>query len=62
MKINTSNPIVLAVAEYYGIKTYGKLKTWLSLMSDCAAVYYYEDGKLHHTRVSTLKKGLKYGI
>lgn len=62
MKINTSNPTVLAVAEYYGIKTNGKLKTWLSLMSDCAAVYYYEDGKLHHTRVSTLKKSLKYGI
>jgi hypothetical protein len=56
MKINTSNPVVLAVAKYYGINTYGKFRTWLSLMSANAAVYYYEDGKLHHTRVRTLRE------
>ena len=56
MKINTQNPIVLAVAKYYGINTYGKFRTWLSLMSANAAVYYYEDGKLHHTRVRTLRE------
>lgn len=58
MKLSVSNPIVLAVAEYYGINTYGKFRTWLSLISANAAIYYYKDGKLHHTRVRTLRKSL----
>ena len=56
MKINTQNPIVLAVAKYYGINTYGRFRTWLSLMSVNAAVYYYDGGELKHTRVRTLRE------
>lgn len=57
MKLKTSNPTVLAVAEYYGITTHGKFKAWLNLMNpNCKIHFRNNEGELSATRVLRIKK------
>lgn len=57
MKLKTSNPTVLAVAEYYGITTHGSFKRWLNLMNpNCKIHFRNSENGLSATRVLTIKK------
>lgn len=56
MKIKSENPVVLAVAEYYGFTTHGKFKSWLNMMNpNCKIHYRKSEGELGSTRVLTIK-------
>ena len=56
MKIKSTDPMVLAVAHYYGFKTVGKFRNWLRAIPGPRKLYYHDkDSKeLMHTRVETL--------
>ena len=55
-----NNSLIKDVANYYRITSKGKFNKWLSLMNPNAAIYYYKDGKLLHTRVQRLQCALNY--
>lgn len=56
MKIKSTNPVVLGVAEYYGITTHGKFKNWLNMMNNnCRLSYRNTNGIVCCTRVLRIK-------
>lgn len=55
-----NNSLIKDVANYYKITSKGNFTKWLSLMNPNAAIYYYTDGKLKHTRVCRLQCALNY--
>ena len=48
------------LASYYGIKSRGKLKLWVSQINPNAAIHYYKDGEWKHMRAVTILKIIKY--
>jgi hypothetical protein len=56
MKIKSENPLVLAVADYYGITTHSRFKNWLKLMNgNCKIHYWKSEGGIGDTRVLRIK-------
>jgi hypothetical protein len=56
MKIKSENPLVLAVAEYYGITTHGRFKSWLKLMHPNGKIHFRTiKGELGDTSVLRIK-------
>jgi hypothetical protein len=57
MKIKSENPLVLAVAKYYGITTDDAFKSWLKLMNgNCKIHYKRSEGGIGDVRVLRIKK------